>query len=86
MEKIQIITIELKDNRQLHLIDEQDVEIYNKIRDFIDKQPATLIETVERFRKYLIRWRRKFVAQNKLFFIIFKHFYIKLDNILLKGL
>jgi hypothetical protein len=54
LEKIQIITIELEDNRELHLIDEQDVITYNKIRDFIEENPdAELIETVEHFRKYL---------------------------------
>ncbi|RIA89124.1 calcium-activated chloride channel-domain-containing protein [Glomus cerebriforme] len=53
LEKVQIIKIELKDNRELHLIDEQDVEVHNKIQNFIEEKPdATLLETVEQFQKY----------------------------------
>lgn len=50
--KIQLNKKEVDANRELLLIDERDVELYDKIRDYIEKNPhASLIEIIENFRK-----------------------------------
>jgi hypothetical protein len=50
--KIQIVRKEVDANRELLLIDQRDVDLYNDIRKYIEEHPrASLIEIIENFGK-----------------------------------